>query len=46
MDGKGSWRDNMFVARMWRSVKCEKVHLKAYEPVSQAPQSIAAYITW
>jgi putative transposase len=46
MDGKGSWRDNVFVERLWRSVKYEEIYLKAYESVSQARQSIAAYMTW
>jgi putative transposase len=46
MDGKGSWRDNVFVERLWRSVKYEEVYLKAYESVSQARQSIADYLTW
>jgi len=44
MDGKGSWRDNVFVERVWRSIKYEEVYLKAYESVSQARQSIGAYI--
>jgi len=34
MDGKGAWRDNVFVERLWRTVKCEEVYLKAYESVS------------
>ncbi|ASW04312.1 hypothetical protein CJU94_39890 (plasmid) [Paraburkholderia aromaticivorans] len=46
MDGRGSWRDNVFVERLWRSVKYEEVYLKAYESVSHARQSIAAYLTW
>jgi putative transposase len=29
MDGKGAWRDNVFVERLWRSVKCEEVYLRA-----------------
>ena len=36
MDGKGSWRDNVFVERLWRSVKYEEVYLKAYESVAEA----------
>ncbi|MFD2853457.1 IS3 family transposase [Eoetvoesiella caeni] len=44
MDGKGSWRDNVFVERVWRSIKYEEVYLKAYDSVSQARQSIGAYI--
>jgi putative transposase len=44
MDGKGAWRDNVFVARVWRSVKYEEVYLKAYESVSHARRSIGDYI--
>lgn len=44
MDGKGSWRDNVFVERVWRSIKYEEVYLKAYESVSHARQSIGEYI--
>ena len=40
MDGKGSWRDNVFVERLWRSVKYEEVYLKAYETVTEARRSI------
>ncbi|MGZ8245663.1 IS3 family transposase [Methylomagnum sp.] len=40
MDGKGSWRDNVFVERLWRTVKYEEVYLKAYDPVREARQSI------
>ncbi|NRO99730.1 hypothetical protein GWC77_28270, partial [Paraburkholderia sp. NMBU_R16] len=36
MDGKGAWRDNVFVERVWRSIKYEEVYLKAYESVSHA----------
>ena len=43
MDGKGSWRDNVFVERLWRSVKYEEVYLKAYASVSEARASIAKY---
>jgi putative transposase len=43
MDGKGCWRDNVFVERLWRSVKYEDVYLKAYDGVSAARQSLAAY---
>jgi putative transposase len=34
MDGRGAWRDNVFVERLWRSVKYERVYLKAYDSVS------------
>ena len=36
MDGKGAWRDNVFVERLWRSVKYEEVYLRAYDSISQA----------
>ena len=44
MDGKGAWRDNVFVERLWRSVKYEEVYLKAYDSVSQARASIGRYL--
>jgi len=44
MDGNGSWRDNVFVERVWRSIKYEEVYLKAYESVSHARRSIGEYI--
>lgn len=44
MDGKGSWRDNVFVERLWRSVKYEEVYLKAYESVTEARRSIGSYL--
>ena len=44
MDGKGAWRDNVFVERLWRSVKYEEVYLKAYESVGQARTSIGKYL--
>lgn len=44
MDGKGAWRDNVFVERIWRSIKYEEVYLKAYESVSQAKASLKTYI--
>ena len=43
MDGRGRFADNIFVERLWRSLKYEEVYLKAYENVSQARQGIAAY---
>jgi putative transposase len=43
MDGKGAWRDNVFVERLWRSVKYEEVYLRAYHTVSEARASIARY---
>jgi putative transposase len=41
MDGRGAWRDNVFVERVWRSVKYERVYLRAYASVSPARQDIA-----
>lgn len=46
MDGRGSCRDNVFVERIWRSVKYERVHLKAYDSVNAARADIADYFTW
>jgi putative transposase len=46
MDGRGAWRDNVFVERLWRSVKYERVYLKAYDGVSQARADIAGYLNW
>jgi putative transposase len=43
MDGKGAWRDNVFVERLWKSVKYEEVYLKAYSSVSEAKASIGKY---
>jgi putative transposase len=44
IDGKGAWRDNVFVERLWRSVKYEEVYLKAYDSVSEARTSIGRYL--
>ena len=44
MDGKGSWRDNVFVERLWRSVKYEEVYLRAYPSVGEARASIGRYL--
>jgi putative transposase len=46
MDGKGAWRDNVFVERLWRTIKYERVYLRAYDSVSQARGDIAQYIHW
>jgi putative transposase len=46
MDGKGSWRDNVFVERLWRSVKYEEVYLRAYESVGDARASIGRYLAF
>jgi putative transposase len=44
MDGRGSWRDNVFVERLWRSVKYEEVYLHAYDTVGQARASLGRYL--
>ena len=46
MDGKGCWRDNVFVERVWRSIKYEEVYLHAYETVSVAREGIGRYINF
>jgi putative transposase len=46
MDGRGAWRDNVFVERLWRSVKYERVYLKVYDAVSAARADIADYLAW
>ncbi len=43
MDGKGAWRDNVFVERLWRSVKYEEVYLHAYDTVSTARAGLDRY---
>jgi putative transposase len=44
MDGKGAWRDNVFLERFWRTVKYEEVYLKAYNSVAEARSSIGRYL--
>jgi putative transposase len=46
MDGRGAWRDNVFVERLWRSVKYEEVYLRAYSTVSEARASLGRYLTF
>jgi putative transposase len=46
MDGTGCWRDNVFVERLWKSIKYEEVYLHAYETVSAAPQGLERYLTF
>ena len=43
MDGKGAWRDDVFVERLWRTVTYEEVYLRAYAGVTQARASIGRY---
>jgi hypothetical protein len=45
MDGKGAWRDDVFVERLWRSVKYEEVYLRAYDTGGEARTSIGRYWT-
>jgi putative transposase len=44
MDGRGAWRDNVFVERLWRTVKYEEVYLRAYAGVAEARASIGRYL--
>ena len=44
MDGKGSWRDNVFVERLWKTVKYEEVYLKAYDSVADARANLTTYV--
>lgn len=44
MDGKGAWRDNVFVERLWRSVKYEEVYLNAYESILEAKFRLGIWI--
>jgi putative transposase len=46
MDGRGSWRDNVFVERLWRSVKYEEVYLHAYASVAEARAGLGRYLTF
>jgi putative transposase len=46
MDGRGAWRDNVFVERLWRSVKYEEVYLRAYETVAEARRLIGRYLNF
>ena len=44
MDGRGCWRDNVFIERFWKTLKYEEVYLRAYDTVSEAQASIAGYL--
>ena len=46
MDGKGAWRDNILVERLWRAVKYEEVYLRAYDTVAEARASIGRYLSF
>jgi putative transposase len=44
MDGKGAWRDNVFIERFWKTLKYEEVYLRAYDTVSEARALLARYV--
>ena len=46
MDGKGAWRDNVFVERFWRSIKYEEVYLRAYESGAEAKHFVGRYVNF
>ena len=46
MHGRGAWHDNVFIERLWRSVKYERVYLHAYDSIGQARASILDYFEW
>ena len=46
MDGKGSWRDNVFIERLWRSVKYEDIYLRAYDSVSEVKTGLNRYFNF
>jgi len=46
MDGKGAWRDNLFIERLWKRVKYEEVYLHAYATVAEAQRGLAGYFTF
>jgi len=46
MDGKGRWMDNVFIERLWKSVKYEDIYLKAYNSMAETKKGLAAYFTF
>ena len=46
MDGRGAWRDNVFIERLWRTVKYEEIYLHAYDTVLAAKAGIARHLDW
>jgi putative transposase len=46
MDGKGCWRDNVFIERFWRTVKYEEVYLRAYACTSEARENLIRYLAF
>ena len=43
MDGKGRWMDNVFIERLWKSVKYEEVYFKAYNSMAEAKWQLGVY---
>ena len=43
MDGQGRWRDNIFIERLWKTVKYEEIYLKAYESISHAKKELTKF---
>jgi putative transposase len=46
MDDRGAWRDKVFVEHLWRTIKYEEVHLRAYAGVSEARAGIGRYLAF
>lgn len=46
MDGRGRWMDNVFIERLWRTVKYEEVYLKDYDDIEEAVNSLASYFVF
>ena len=46
MDGRGAWKDNVFIERFWRTIKYEEVYLRAYDSVSDARRYIERYMNF
>jgi len=46
MDGRGAWRDNVFIERFWRTIKYEEIYLKAYDSVLEARRGIERFMQW
>jgi putative transposase len=46
MDGKGRWMDNVFIERLWRSVKYEEIYIKEYDSVAELVQSLKQYFNF
>jgi len=46
MDGKGRWMDNVFIERLWKSLKYEAIYLKAYSSMAEVKKGLAIYFTF